>query len=152
VQQNWLPYTGRRIIKLSMKVIGLLIVVMLLAGCSTSSKFVHDPRAAQIGPAYLDYIAEYPPDRDTQFYYPSFTISGREKWVDPTTTLLPSPMPDIDTLLTHIPEPSRAVKDITGKGYPQLEQESGLLVFTGPNNQVRLTKLPSTSFFSQFWP
>jgi hypothetical protein len=135
-----------------MKAIGLILLVISLAGCSTPSKFVSDPRAAQIGPAYLDYIVEYPPDRDTQFRYPSFTVTGLEKWVDPYMNALPSPFPSIDALLIKIPEPSQAVKDITGKGYPQLEQESGLLVFTGPNNQVKLTEIPSKSFFSQFWP
>lgn len=40
---------------------------------------------------------------------------------------------------------------MAGKGYPLLEQKSGLLVFTGTNNQMRLTEKPSTSFFRQFW-
>ena len=135
-----------------MKVIALILVGMSLAGCSTPSKFASDPRAAQVGPAYLDYIAKYPPDRDTQFYYPSFTMSGREKWVDPYTPASHASLPGIDALLTPTPEPSQAVREITGKGYPLLERKSGLLVFTGPNNQVVLTKSPSTSFFSQFWP
>ena len=149
--QDCLPCTGKQFIEPSMKAIGLVLVVMSLAGCATQSKFASDPRAAVVGPAYLDYIAEYPSDRDTQYYYPSFTVAGVGKWVDLFPSEMPSSSSSIDALLTDIPEPSPAVKDLTGKGYPLFEQRSGLLVFTGTNYQTQMTETPSTSFFSQFW-
>lgn len=70
---------------------------------------------------------------------------------DRSLSELPSPLASIDALQTDMPEPSQAVKDITGKGYPLLEQKSGLLVFTGTDYQTQLSKPPSTSFFSQLW-
>ena len=113
-----------------MKGIGLIVMVLSLAGCATTSKFAFDPRAAVLGPDYLDYIAQYPPDRDTEYYYPSFTISGMQNWVVPYSSAQEtSSLSGVAALLTRMPEPSQAVKDITGQGYPSLEQ-AGLPLFT----------------------
>src|SRR5438046_663123 len=54
-------------ITLEMKALLILSLALVGSGCTTSSKYVNDPRAAAVGPAYLDYIDEYPRDRDTQF-------------------------------------------------------------------------------------
>jgi hypothetical protein len=113
-----------------MKGIGLIIMVLSLAGCATTSKFAFDPRAAVLGPDYLDYIAQYSRDRDTEYYYPSFTISGMEDWVVPYSSAQdPSSPSGVAALLTHVPAPSPAVKAITGQGYPCLEK-TGLPLFT----------------------
>jgi hypothetical protein len=113
-----------------MKGIGLIMMVLSLAGCATTSKYAFDPRAAVIGPDYLDYIAQYPRDRDTEFYYPSFTISGMQHWVVPYSSAQEtSSLSGVSALLTHMPAPSPAVKDITGRGYPSLEK-AGLPLFT----------------------
>jgi hypothetical protein len=113
-----------------MKGIGLIIMVLSLAGCATTSKFAFDPRAAVLGPDYLDYIAQHPRDRDTEYYYPSFTISGMEKWVVPYSSAQEtSSSSGVTALLTDMPEPSPAVKDLAGQGYPSLEK-AGLPLFT----------------------
>ena len=122
----------------------VFLIPLLLAGCATQSKFANDPRAQVVGPAYLDCIAEYPPDMATEFYAPWFTISGRQNEHS-------SGAQDRHPLEIDLPTPSKAVQDIAGTGFPLLEQKSGLLVFTGPNGQMGLTEKPSTSFFSQFW-
>jgi len=105
-----------------MKAFSILAVVLIFAGCSTPSKYADDPRAASVGPDYLDYIDQHPRDRDTQYYYPLFGVSGFTNEIDYN-------FPPFDTysefkpLLTQIPEPSEHVKEITGKGWPQLEHE-----------------------------
>jgi hypothetical protein len=125
-----LPSTGKQSIERGMKGIGLIFMVLSLAGCATTSKFAFDPRSAVVGPDYLDYIAEYPRDRDTEYYTPTFTIRGMENWVDPCSSAQRTPpFPSIEALLVEMPEPSQEVKDITGKGYPSLEQV-GILLFT----------------------
>jgi len=114
-----------------MKVIRIVLLILCLTGCA--SKYASDPRAAVVGPAYLDAIAANPRDRATQYYYPSFAIRNFEPaaalstpWPTPAVT------PEIAALQTEIPEPSRNVREITGKGYPCLEQ-AGLRLFTGPS-------------------
>ena len=129
---------------MGMKAMVFLILALSLAGCATQSKFASDPRAAVVGPDYLDYIVEYPPDKDTEFQAPWFTLNGRQ--TEPSYGVQ-----NTHPLETQIPTPPPAVTDLAGKGYPLLEQKSGLLVFTGPNGQMRLTEQPSTSFFRQFW-
>ena len=128
----------------TMKTPAFLIIALLIAGCATRSRFANDPRAEAIGPDYLDYIAEYPPDKDTEFYAPWFTVNGRQS--EPSYGVQNTHPLEID-----VPTPPQAVKDIAGKGYPLLEQKAGLQVFTGTNYQTRLKEKPSTSFFRQFW-
>lgn len=115
-----------------MKAIGLILLALSLVGCASKSKFASDPRAAVVGPAYLDYIAQYPRDRDTEFYYPAFTVHSLEKGLPPSTTLPGSAVaPSISAILISIPEPTQQIKNITGKGYPSLERD-GLRLFTPP--------------------
>jgi hypothetical protein len=112
-----------------MKAIGLILVVLALAGCA-QSPYSHDPRAAKVGPAYLDYIAQYPRDRATEYYYPVFTLRGMTCCQDSVADI-PGPLANpIDPLLTQLPDVPACVQKITGKGYPCLESV-GMRVFTG---------------------
>jgi hypothetical protein len=72
-----LPKQGLRAIKEGMRATALLIIALSIAGRATNTKFANDPRAEVIGPDYLDYIVEYPPDKDTEFYALWFTLNGR---------------------------------------------------------------------------
>jgi hypothetical protein len=109
-------------IKTAMKAFLVISLAILSSGCSTPSKFAHDPRAAVVGPDYLDYISQHPRDRDTQFYYPLFALSGVTNWVDsyqhPSTS---SPASGIEALEIEVPEPTQEVRAITGKGWHELE-------------------------------
>jgi hypothetical protein len=112
-----------------MKVVGLLCLAIVLSGCaSRTNKYANDPRAHCVGAAYLDYIDEYPPDRDTQFFYPSFfVVSGAKDVSEPA----PTPQDQqIQPLLTVRPEPTQEVKAITGQGWPKLES-TGVPFFCG---------------------
>lgn len=110
-----------------MKVIQFGFLALYLTGCA--SRYSSDPRAAVVGPAYLDFIAEYPRDHATQYYYPSFEIRNFELEPALTVPMSSAAGPKVSVLLADIPEPSPRVKDITGKGYPSLEQ-TGLRLFT----------------------
>lgn len=88
-----------------------------------------------MGPGYLYAIADHPRDRDTQYFYPGFGIRNFEFGTNLATPLPPPNLSSrVAALLTYIPEPSQPVKDITGKGYPKLEQ-AGILLFTRPAQQ-----------------
>jgi hypothetical protein len=104
-----------------MKALSILALGLAASGCATSSKYVNDPRAAVVGPDYLDYIDQHPRDKDTQFYYPLFDVRGFTNEVEYS-----APMSAADSefkpLLTQIPQPSEEVKKITGKGWPRLER------------------------------
>jgi hypothetical protein len=139
-----LPKQGLLAIKGGMKAAAFVIIAFSIAGCATKSKFANDPRAEVIGPDYLDYIVKYPPDKDTEFYAPWFTVNGHQN--EPSYGVQNTHPLEID-----VQAPPQAVKDIAGKGYPLLEQKSGLLVFTGTNYQMRLKDKPSASVFRQFW-
>jgi hypothetical protein len=83
----------------------------------------------------LDYIAEYPRDHATQYYYPAFRIRDFELPPDVAAPLPPPHLsPMVAALLMDIPQPTQEVKDITGHGYPSLER-TGLLMFTGSARQ-----------------
>jgi len=105
-----------------MKALATFGLVILASGCTTSSRFAHDPRAAVVGPDYLDVIVENPRDRSTQFYYPDFTIRDLADWTDPYAN---SPKGSfgqgVDDLLIPVPEPTQEAKQATGKGWPRLE-------------------------------
>lgn len=104
-----------------MKAVSILVLALAASGCATKSKYAGDPRAAVVGPAYLDYIDQYPRDRDTQYYYPGFGVSGFTNEVD--YSLPPSDTySEFKPLLTQIPQRSEEVKEITGKGWPELER------------------------------
>ena len=109
-----------------MRTLGLLVLALAISGCC-QSHYAHDPRAAVIGPAYLDYIADYPRDCATEYYYPSFVLAG-------VTTAPPQPLPStvslsVDSLLIQRPPESSRVENETGKGYPKLESK-GIRLFT----------------------
>jgi hypothetical protein len=99
------------------------LLAVLAAGCVHPSRFQNDPRAAVVGPDYLDYIQEYPRDQDTQYYYPAFGINGmthgRDLFAD-----VPDTVPaDIQRLQTIIPPMPLLVRDTEGKGWPELERK-----------------------------
>lgn len=108
-----------------MKPISFVLLGLLAAGCSfKTSRFAHDPRAAVVGPAYLDYINQYPRDRDTQYYYPVLTERGLTNWSDVSLELAKSsPPPAISRLMIDIPQASPKVQRITGKGWHKLEKQ-----------------------------
>ncbi len=128
----------------NMKAIGWILAAAALTGCATQSRFASDPRAAAVGPDYLDYIAEYPRDKDTELYAPWFTLDDRRN-------KRAYERERVGPLETALPMPSQEAIDTAGKGYPLLERRAGLLVFTGTENQTRLTEKPTRSFFRQFW-
>lgn len=130
-----LPFSAPGPISYAMKVIACVFLVLCFTGCAGSSKHSSNPGAAVVGPGYLYAIADYPRDRDTQYYYPGFGIRNFEFGTN-LSTPLPQPdlSPKVAALLTYIPEPSQKVKDITGKGYPELER-TGIQLFTGPAQQ-----------------
>jgi hypothetical protein len=105
-----------------MKVLSIIALALVACGCAAPSKFANDPRAAVVGPAYLDYIQQHPRDRDTQFYYPLFAVGGSTNVVDYRTPQTASEA-EFKALVTEISEPTEAVKEMTGKGWPQLEHE-----------------------------
>jgi hypothetical protein len=108
-------------ITLEMKALLILALALVGSGCTTSSKYVNDPRAAAVGPAYLDYIDEYPRDRDTQFYYPLFGVRDYTSQADYTISTS-AEAAEFKPFLTQIPPASEEVKEITGKGWPELER------------------------------
>ncbi len=101
----------------------ILLISGLAAGCAHPSRYQHDSRAAVVGPDYLDYVDQYPRDRDTQYYYPVFKVGGdRERG-----ELFPEPENaapfEIKRLLIAVPPAPPAVQAIEGKGWPELERE-----------------------------
>ncbi len=111
----------------------IALVAVLTAGCA-QNKIVNDPRAAVIGPEYLKDIAEYPRDRDTQYYYPDFTVTGLTNWVDPSPVAQNYGPGDIQSLLITIPPVPPTVRKIEGKGWPELERE-GIPLFLPKQEQ-----------------
>jgi hypothetical protein len=100
----------------------MALVAVLLAGCSAPSRFKNDPRAAVVGPDYLDYIVQYPMDRDTQYYYPDFRLAGVTSKVG-SSMQSPGFPANVDALLTQTPKPTPAVMESEGKGWPELEHD-----------------------------
>jgi hypothetical protein len=100
-----------------------------LAGCA-SSKYASNPGAAVVGPGYLEAMAAHPRDRDTQYYYPHFEVRGYEPSAGAAAPLPKASISaEVADLLINIPEPSREVTEITGKGYPCLER-TGIILLT----------------------
>jgi hypothetical protein len=118
-----------------MKVITFVLLALCLTGCA--SKYASHPQAALIGPGYLETVAAYPPDRDTQYYYPGFGIRNFELSADASAPLpKPDLSPTVTVLLTQLREPTQHVKDITGKGYPSLEN-TGMRLFTSSDQDSK---------------
>ncbi len=118
----------------AMKALYVVLLALLAAGCATPSKYAKDPRASVVGPAYLDAIAEYPRDEDTQRYYPVFMIRGFTNKVDyASSTLTSADEPRIDELLTRVPEPTPEGAKSTGKGWRSLEH-TGIPFFPWAND------------------
>ena len=99
------------------------LLAVLAAGCVHPSPYQNDPRAAVVGPAYLDYIDKYPRDCVTQYYYPGFGVSGLTRQGDlfaGTPNAVPA---DIQRLETVIPPMPPSVQAVEGKGWPELERK-----------------------------
>jgi hypothetical protein len=106
--------------------IGLL--GLLMAGCATQSPFANDPRAAVVGPAFLDYIHEFPRDQATQYYYPRF--SAREVAEIEAPGAPSNVPPDVQRLIMTRPKPTTHVMATEGQGWPDLEKD-GIPFFWG---------------------
>ena len=101
-----------------MRIIGVLILVLALAGCATENRYAYDPRARCVGAAYLQYIDDYPPQESTEYFYPVLKVKGGSYLA--ITPLGPFD-PKIEALLSVRPEPTAAVKQSAGKGWRELE-------------------------------
>lgn len=120
-----------------MKTIGLLILALVFCavGCSSPSRFSSDPRAAVVGPAYLDSMTQFPRDRSTVLYYPAFSSGSVEPGVLSPMVLTGAGVPaNVASLLIDIPQPKPGAKDSAGKGYPELEK-NGIRLFTAAPKQ-----------------
>jgi hypothetical protein len=121
-----------------------LLVLVTLAGCATQSKYANNPQASVVGPEFLDYIAKYPPDRQTEFCRPAFVISNAPSHIDLFADVpLRQDALRIKPLLLVIPEPSEEVKAIAGKRYPEVERKGMALLLPPPYPQPRIIPLPS---------
>jgi len=112
-----------------MKLLGLLLLSVAFSGCST--QYAHDPRAAVVGPAYLEYIANHPRDCSTEYYYPSFRLT--DDVVPPPQPIPLTTVPPTDALLIRRPPATKHAQREAGKGYPHLEAK-GIPVFTHPED------------------
>ena len=111
--------------------IGLL--ALLMAGCATQSPYANDPRAAVVGPAFIDYIHEFPRDRATQYYYPRFTSRETAEIEAPGA---PSNVPpQVQQLIMTRPKPATLVLATEGQGWPELEKD-GILFFWGASEPL----------------
>jgi hypothetical protein len=107
----------------------MALVAVLLAGCAQQSRFTNDPRAAMVGPAYLDSIEQYPRDRTTQYYYPVFAMRDAVP-VEPPANVSSSVPAEVQQLLNTRPKPAASVLATQGEGWPELEQ-TGIPFFWG---------------------
>ncbi len=106
----------------------IAFVALLAGGCVHSTRFQNDPRAAVVGPKYLDYMQQYPMDRVTQYYYPTFGVSGAPHRGDLFAGIPDTVPPEVQRLETVIPLLPPSVQAIEGKGWPELERK-GLPLF-----------------------
>ena len=86
-----------------------------------------------VGPAYLDYIQQYPRDRGTEYYRPGFSIAGKPHPIDLLAGVPTSVPPEIEALQTFLPPMAPSVQASEGKGWPQLEQK-GMPLFLPTQN------------------
>jgi hypothetical protein len=110
-------------------VLPVAIAALLTAGCAQPSRFQSDPRAAAVGPDYLDYLQKYPMDEATQYYYPSFKVSSAPERRHLYADLQEAVPADIQRLQTVIPPLPPLVKATEGKGWPELERNGGMPLF-----------------------
>ena len=101
----------------------IALIALVAGGCAQPTWFQNDPRAAVVGPDYLDYIQQHPRDRATQYYYPAFTIAGLTNWTNPLADMPSTAPTKVQQLLTVIPTMSPSVLAIEGKGWPELERK-----------------------------
>jgi hypothetical protein len=102
----------------------LAFVALLVAGCAGPSRFKNDPRAAVVGPDYLDYIEHYPKDRDTQYYYPQLAATEANSAEAPSAGGPGSVPANIHALMTQTAkEPPPSVQKIEGKGWAELQRK-----------------------------
>lgn len=103
----------------SIATISLAVFSLAFSGCAPQqSPYANDPRCQGLrtlsiypwvgplkGPTYLDYVFEYPRDRDTDAHRPAIYLQGRRaNSLDP----FPAPtnsLPAIQALLTPTPPP-----------------------------------------------
>ncbi len=101
----------------------IAFVASLVAGCAAPSHFKNDPRAAVVGPNYLDYIEHYPRDRDTQYYYPHLAAT-EAKTAEASSAEGPGSVPaNIHALMTRTAKESPSVQKIEGEGWPELQRK-----------------------------
>jgi hypothetical protein len=98
--------------------ISMALTALILSGCAHQpGPYANDPRCQGLrpislypwvhitGPNYLDYVMEYPRDRDTEMYRPSIYLQGvRARYLDPFPAPTNAPS-EIQALLTPIPPP-----------------------------------------------
>ena len=101
----------------------IALVAIVAVGCAHPSWYQNDPRAAVVGPDYLDYIDQYPRDLDTQYYYPAFVLGSTTNREVPPASAEGVVPPEIQALQTVIPPMVSAVQTNEGKGWPELEQK-----------------------------
>jgi hypothetical protein len=101
----------------------IAFVALLVAGCAAPSRFTNDPRAAVVGPDYLDYIEQHPMDRDTQYYYPDFGAAETNS-AQALSAEGPGSVPaNIHALMTRTAKESPSVQRIEGQGWAELERK-----------------------------
>jgi hypothetical protein len=101
----------------------IAFVALLVAGCAAPSRFKNDPRAAVVGPDYLDYIEQHPMDRVTQYYYPQLAVAGA-KTEEALSAEGPGSVPaNIHALMTRTAKESPSVQKIEGNGWAELERK-----------------------------
>jgi hypothetical protein len=98
-------------------------IAILLVGCSAPSKYKNDPRAAVVGPDFLDDIELYPMDHDTQYFYPHFGLTQAKPLETSSVQGSSTFPPNLSALMIERPKPAPAVSEIEGKGWPQLEHD-----------------------------
>ena len=104
----------------------IAFVALLVAGCAGPSRFKNDPRAAVVGPDYLDYIERYPKDGDTQYYYPRLaaTEANSASSAEAPSVDGPGSVPaNIHALMTQTAKESPSVQRIEGKGWAELQRK-----------------------------
>jgi len=98
-------------------------LLIVLVGCSAPSKYRNDPRAAVVGPDFLDYIDQYPMDRDTQYSYPDFGVTDAKPlpaFSNEGSTSFPQ---NVSALMIQTPKPAPGVLENEGKGWAKLEHD-----------------------------
>lgn len=96
-------------------------LLIVLVGCSAPSKYKNDPRAAVVGPDFLDYIDQYPMDRDTQYSYPHFgVVDARPLEMPSNGSSFPQ---NVSALMIQTPKPAPSVLENEGKGWAKLEHD-----------------------------